>query len=376
MRSTPISRDDLVARARRVVRGDDRRAGEEPRRARRGLHLLFERERPRVPLPARERRLELLGQIRAHVQPARARPAAQPLHRAADAERDLERSHVERHRARRLVRVEAHVGAHRMCLRCNRLDRLDLSRLVEHVRHGNEQRALVDRLDHRLGVRAHDDLCTEPRPRLLDVAHRREQTLLEDDPVSRRLQVEAREDDRLGNGHVLVHDRRARRRADDPADEVADAKHRVPPAFPPRARAARPPLGRELRQAPLRLGRHRAERVVDQVRRRLEDREAIPVAPSAPRESNLQAKQLRAGALRDPRMPERRQHGDRAAGRGLAGHHTHRRGVDDDDLIGVDARHPELLADDRRAERVARHLRDAGDLQRRHRDSADDVRLL
>ena len=61
------------------------------------------------------------------------------------------------------------------------------------------------------------------------------------------------------------------------ADQVADAEDRVPPALAPRARAARRPLARELLQPPLRLGGHRAERVVDQVRRRLEDREAIAV---------------------------------------------------------------------------------------------------
>ena len=156
------------------------------------------------------------------------------------------------------------------------------ARLVEHVRDRHEERALVDRVDHRLGVGAHDDLGAEARPRLLHVAHRREQALLEHDPVARRLQVEAREHDRLCDRHVLVHHRRAGRRADDLADDVAGREDGVPPALAPRARAARPPLGRELLQPPLRLRGHRAERVVDQVRRRLEDREAVAVALSAP----------------------------------------------------------------------------------------------
>ena len=103
------------------------------------------------------------------------------------------------------------------------LDRLDLGGLVEHVRDRDEQRALVDRVDHRLCVLADDDLGAEARPRLLHVAHRREEPFLEDDPVARRLEVEAREHDRLGDGHVLVHHDRARRRADDRAEQVADA---------------------------------------------------------------------------------------------------------------------------------------------------------
>ena len=103
--------DDLVAGARGVVGGDVRRAGEEPRRAGRRLHLGLERERPRVTVPAGERGLELLGEVGPHVEPAGARPAAEPLDGAADAELDPERRHVERHRARRLVRVEADVRA-------------------------------------------------------------------------------------------------------------------------------------------------------------------------------------------------------------------------------------------------------------------------
>src|SRR5438105_8695285 len=63
--------DDLVARARRVVRGDDGRAGEEARSAGSRHHLRLECERPRVSLPARARRLELLGDVRAPGPPAR-----------------------------------------------------------------------------------------------------------------------------------------------------------------------------------------------------------------------------------------------------------------------------------------------------------------
>src|SRR3954465_13367418 len=51
-----------------------------------------------------------------------------------------------------------------------------------------------------------------------------------------------------------------------PPPRAPGGRPRPPPASPPRARAARPPLAREPLEAPLRLGGHRAERVVDQVR--------------------------------------------------------------------------------------------------------------
>ena len=53
--------DHVVAGRRRVERGHVRRAGEEAARAGRVLELRLERERPRVRLPADERRLEPLA---------------------------------------------------------------------------------------------------------------------------------------------------------------------------------------------------------------------------------------------------------------------------------------------------------------------------
>jgi len=139
------------------------------------------------------------------------------------------------------------------------LDRLDLSRLVENVRDRHEQRTFVDRFDHRLRVVADDNLGSEARPRLLHVAHRREEPGLEHDAVARRLRVEAREHDRLGNRHVLVHDGAAGRCADDRADEIADAKRRLPPALAPRTCATGRPFVREELEPPCRLSRHRTE---------------------------------------------------------------------------------------------------------------------
>jgi hypothetical protein len=69
----------------------------------------------------------------------------------------------------------------------------------------------------------------------MEVADGREVLLLVDDPVPLAAEVEAREHDRLGDRHVLVHHRRARRRADQSADLVADGDRHVPPALAPRA---------------------------------------------------------------------------------------------------------------------------------------------
>src|SRR2546423_1361597 len=78
--------DHVVAGGGRVERGHVRRAGEEPRRPLRILELRLERERPRVRLPAHERRLELGDEVRAYVEPRRAGAAAEPLDAAADGE--------------------------------------------------------------------------------------------------------------------------------------------------------------------------------------------------------------------------------------------------------------------------------------------------
>ena len=107
----------------------------------------------------------------------------------------------------------------------DRLDVLDLPRLVEDVADRDEQRALVDPLDDLLVRLADDDL--EVRLRLVEVADGREVAALVDDAVASGIdRTEARERDRLGDGHVLVHHRRSRGGADDTADLVADRPRR------------------------------------------------------------------------------------------------------------------------------------------------------
>ena len=227
-------------------------------------------------LPAGERRFQRIDQVRPHVQPAVARPAAEPLDGAADREVDSELADADRDDAGGLVAVEHDARAGLVRARDDRGGVLDLRRFVEHVGDRNEQRPLVDRFENLLGAFADDDL--EIGLRLVQVANRGEVLGLVDDAVALRVDgAEAREDDRLGDGHVLVHHGRARLGADDPADLVADLERHRPPALGPGADASRPPDTGELGDAILGLGGHRAERVVDQIRRLGEDRKPIPV---------------------------------------------------------------------------------------------------
>ena len=222
-------------------------------------------------LPAGVGGLEPLGEVGPDVEPAVAGAAAEPLDRPADGEVDVQRGDVERHDPRRLVGVQDHVRADLVRAPDDPLDVLDLRRLEEDVADRDEQRALVDRLHDLAVVLADDDL--EVALRLVEVAHGREVAALVDDPVPLRRGLEAGEDDRLGDRDVLVHHRRAGGRADDAADLVADRQRHLPPALAPGADPTLAPRARVLGEPLLRLRRHRAERVVDQVGRVLEDRE-------------------------------------------------------------------------------------------------------
>ena len=245
------------------------------RAPRRVLELRLEGERPRVRLPADERRLEPVREVRPDVEPARAGPAAEPLDAAADGEVDGEAGQVERDDAGRLVAVEHHVRADLVRAADDRLDVLDLAVPEQDVADRDEQRPLVERVDDRGAVLDRDDL--EPRLRLVEVAHGGEVRLLVHDPVPLTRPRKAREDDRLGDGHVLVHHDRAGRRAEDPAELVAHRDRHLPPTVRPRADAALAPGAGVLEEIVLGRGGHRRKRVVDQVRAGIEDREAVAV---------------------------------------------------------------------------------------------------
>jgi hypothetical protein len=159
----------------------------------------------------------------------------------------------------------------------DRLDVLDAPCLENDVADRDEQGPLVDRRDDRLLVPADDDLRPARRLGLLEIADGWKVLLLVHDPSPLAAQVEAREDDGLGDRHVLVHHGRAGRRSDQAGDLVADGDRQLPPAFAPGPDAARVPRLRVPDQAVRGLGGHRPQRVADQVRRLREDREALAV---------------------------------------------------------------------------------------------------
>ena len=109
-------------------------------------------------LPPRGARRQGLGKVGTHVEPAVARPAAEPLDGAADREVDPEGGEVEGDDACRLVTVEDDVRAGVMCSANDGLDVLDLSCPEEDMAGRHEQRPLVDRVDDLGVVLADDDL--------------------------------------------------------------------------------------------------------------------------------------------------------------------------------------------------------------------------
>ena len=267
--------DHVVAGGRSVERWNVRSPGQEPRGTVRVVLLGLEGEGPLVRLPAGQGRLEGLREIWTHVEPGSARAAAEPLDRAADGEVDAERRHVERHGSHRLVRVEDDQRTGFARPRHDRLDVLDPAGLEEHVRDRHEQGPLVDRLDDPLVVRSDDHLRAARR--LVEVANRREVALLVDDPAALPFESEAREHDRFGQRHVLVHGDGLRSSPDQPPDLLADGQRQLPPTLFPGADAARVPGPRVLGEALLDGRGHGAQRVVDQVGRLREDRESVAV---------------------------------------------------------------------------------------------------
>ena len=250
--------------------------GEEARAAVRVLELRLEAEWAGVRLPADECRLEHLGEIRPDVEPAVSRAAAQPLDAAADREVDVQRCNIERHDSGGLISVEDDVRADLVCAVDDRGDFLDLRRLEENVRDRNEQGAFVDRFDDG-GVVLHDH-DVELRLSLVQVADARKVALFVNDAVAVWIdRPEAGHDDRLRDRDVLVHDGRAGRSPDDAADLIPDGHRHLPPALAPGTDAAFLPHPRVLEHAFLGGRRHRAERVVDEVRRIAEDREPLAV---------------------------------------------------------------------------------------------------
>ena len=112
------------------------------------------------------------------------------------------------------------------------------------------------------------------RVRFVDVHHRREVQLFENDLVALGIfrRQQARQNQRLTNRNVLVHDHRVCVSSDNPGDLVTERHRLVPPPFGPRAHAARRPDVGVFVQTIVSRPRHRAQTVRDQVNRSVQNR--------------------------------------------------------------------------------------------------------
>ena len=108
---------------------------------------------------------------------------------------------------------------------------------------------------------------------LVEIANGWEVGALVDHLVAASDRSEAGKDDRLRDGHVLVHDGRVGRCPDDPADLIADRHGQLPPTLGPGADSTLTPRAGVLGDAILDLRGHCPKRMVDQVGGVLEDRE-------------------------------------------------------------------------------------------------------
>src|SRR5262249_26134620 len=146
------------------------------------------------------------------------------------------------------------------------------------VRHRNQQRGLVNRLEQAIERdrdavrrRHRDDLRAELLQAVIEVEVRRKIQAVSDQLVAPAGPIEARGHDALADRNVLVHDDLARPGADDASHEVAHRERHLPPALLPGADAARGPDVRELLEPAAGAARHGSERVADHVDGLVED---------------------------------------------------------------------------------------------------------
>src|SRR5262249_28917204 len=168
--------DDLIAGHRRVHAGHVWRAVQEPVDV---VGILYrtglKRKRFFVSQPSGQLRLEAVPQIASDIQVARARSAAQPLHRSAGCEVQTRIAHVERDRPRRLIDVGYDHRAYFVTAPGDCLDVLDEGAFEDHVGDGHEQRLVVNRFEHlverdgHLVVGRHGDNSRAVSKRVIDV---------------------------------------------------------------------------------------------------------------------------------------------------------------------------------------------------------------
>ena len=196
-------------------------------------------------------------QIAAHVQVARAGSAAQPLHRAAGGEIQIQLADIHGHRAGRLVQVGDHHGADRVRALDDRRQVLQVGAAKRHVRDRDQLRLFVDGVQqqfHRqresVGRGHRHDARADARQPVIDVIVGRKVEPVGDQLVAAARPIEARRHHRLADGDVLLHHHLAFARADDAPDQVAHRDRHLPPALFPRADAAGGPRVGELAHAP------------------------------------------------------------------------------------------------------------------------------
>src|SRR5690606_12901895 len=234
---------------------------------------------PLVRHPAGELRARRSQVILARVEEHAARPAAHPLQHAAEIIIDVQRAHVERDDPAGVIPVEDDSRADSVRLFDDRLHVEDIRAAKQHVADRHQQRPLVDRVDDLLdrhgdpAVLALDHVQLNMRRQhpAQHVIHGRENARFDHYLVARTVEVIRRQQDAHRDRDVLVHRDGIWRRADDLPDLVAQRQVHVPPPLAPGAHAARRPGIGVVAQAVVDRARHRAERVVDQVRARAED---------------------------------------------------------------------------------------------------------
>src|SRR5262249_37008842 len=112
----------------------------------------LEGERSAMSHPASDFRLELVAQFRSNVEVTSPWPATQPFHRSACGEINIKLFDAERNRSGRLIGVEHYQRADAMGLLDDGFDILNVGALEEDVRDRREQRLIVNRIHHPLGV--------------------------------------------------------------------------------------------------------------------------------------------------------------------------------------------------------------------------------
>ncbi len=275
--------DDPVALRRHHVRGDVGGAGHEAAGARRVRDRARpEGERRLVPEPAEHPRRQARRHLRLGVQVAGARPAEQPLDRAADHQVDVEGAHVQRDGPGRLVGVQQHQGADLVGAGDHR-GRVQQRRGAErHVGDGDQRGLLVDRLQQPVQVDGEVaggdgvDLGADRLLRPVQVVAGGELEVGGDQPAAWPRPVQAGQHLPGQHRHVGAERDRAGGGAEQPFQDRRDRPEPLQPAVPGDHPLGRPLLG-EARERRRDRVRHRPQGVGGEVGATPQGGEAVTV---------------------------------------------------------------------------------------------------